>query len=143
VGSPCTGCWRRSPRAVLGAVGAVNTGWYTLPTLDQAYPGGLGIGLTPHDVVRRLGYPLVIFSGDRDTDGTAENFPRHAAAMAASGNRFDRAQFLLAYGQAEAARLGMRCHWKRVVVPGIAQEGMKMSAFAADYWIEGTAGQMG
>jgi pimeloyl-ACP methyl ester carboxylesterase len=129
------------PHAVLQAVGAANSGWYTLPTLDKAYPDGLGgIGLTQDDVVRLLGYPLVIFSGDLDIDGTAENFSRHPAAMAQGGNRFERAQFYLEYAQAEAVRLGVRCHWKRVVVPDVAHEGMKMSAFAADYWFDRTAG---
>src|SRR6516225_5144985 len=70
------------PHGVFQAVGAANSGWYTLPTLDLHYPDGLGgIGLTRDDVVRFLGYPLVIFSGDQDIDGTAENFPRHEAAM--------------------------------------------------------------
>jgi hypothetical protein len=67
-----------------------------LPTLDFDYPDGLGgIGLTREDVVRLLGYPLVIFSGDQDIDGTAENFPRHEAAMAQGPNRFTRAQFYI------------------------------------------------
>jgi hypothetical protein len=128
------------PHGIFAAVGAGNSGWYTLPTLDLPYPDGLGgIGLTGEDVVRLLGYPLVIFSGDQDIDGTAENFPRHEAAMAQGPNRFARAQFYLARGQAEAAKLGVPCRWNRVVVPGVAHEGMRMSAFAADYWF-GSAG---
>ena len=123
------------PHGIFAAVGAANSGWYTLPTLDLPYPDGLsGIGLTGEDVVRLLGYPLVVFSGDQDIDGTAENFPRHEAAMAQGPNRFARAQFYLARGQAEAAKLGVPCRWSRVVVPGVAHEGMRMSAFAADYW---------
>jgi hypothetical protein len=125
---------------IFEAVGAANSGWYTLPTLDLPYPDGVGgIGLGPEDVVRLLGYPLVIFSGDRDIDGTAENFPRHASAMAQGPNRFARAQFYLARGQAEAAKLGVPCRWRRVVVPGVAHEGTRMSAFAADHWF-GSAG---
>jgi hypothetical protein len=63
-----------------------------LPTLDLRYPDGLGsIGLTRDDVVRLLGYTLVIFSGDQDTDGTADNFPKHDAAMAQGPHRFARA----------------------------------------------------
>jgi hypothetical protein len=57
------------------------------------------------DVVRFLGYPLVMFSGDRDIDGTADNFPRHDAAMAQGSNRFARAQFYIDRGRAEAAKL--------------------------------------
>ena len=111
-----------------------------MPTLDLPYPDGLGgIGLTHDDVVRFLGYPLVIFSGDQDIDGTTENFPKHDAAMAQGPNRFARAQFYLDRGWAEAAKLGVPCRWSRVVVPGVAHEGMRMSAFAGNYWF-GTRG---
>jgi hypothetical protein len=79
----------------------------------------------------------VIFSGDQDIDGTPENFPRHEAAMAQGPNRFTRAQFYIAQGQAEAAKLGVPCRWSRVVVPAVAHEGMRMSAFAANYWFGG------
>jgi len=126
------------PHGIFEAVGAANPGWYTSPTLDLAYPDGLGgIGLTRDDVVRFLGYPLVIFSGDQDIDGTTENFPKHDAAMAQGPNRFARAQFYLERGRAEAARLGVPCRWNRVVVPGVAHEGMRMAAFAGDYWFGG------
>ena len=128
------------PHGIFEAVGAANPGWYTLPTLDLAYPDGLGgIGLTRDDIVRFLGYPLVIFSGDQDIDGTTENFPKQDAAMAQGPNRFARAQFYLERGRAEAARLGVPCRWSRVVVPGVAHEGMRMSAFAGDYWFGGKA----
>jgi hypothetical protein len=88
------------PHGIFEAVGAANSGWYTLPTLDLHYPDGIGgIGLTREDVVRLLGYPLVIFSGDQDIDGTAENFPRHEAAMAQGPNRFTRARSTLPAGR--------------------------------------------
>jgi pimeloyl-ACP methyl ester carboxylesterase len=126
------------PSGIFEAVGAANSGWYTLPTLDLRYPDGLGgIGLTRDDVLRFLGYPLVIFSGDQDIDGTAENFPRHDAAMAQGPNRFLRAQFYIDRGRAEAAKLGVPCRWSRVVVPGVAHEGMRMSAFAGAHWFGG------
>jgi hypothetical protein len=137
-------CWNASDRTVTTPtkpVGAANSGWHTLPTLDLSYPDGLGgIGLTRENVVRLLGYPLVIFSGDQDIDCMAENFPRHEAAMAQGPNRFTRAQFYIARGQAEAEKLGVPCRWSRVVVPGVAHEGMRMSAFAADYWFGGARG---
>lgn len=129
------------PHATLAAVGAANPGWYTLPTLDLPYPDGLGgIGLTRDDVVNFLGYPLVVFSGDRDIDGTTENFPKHESAMAQGPNRFERARFFLDYGQRAAARLGVPCRWHRVVVPEVAHEGMRMAAFAAQYWFDTAPG---
>jgi len=123
------------PPDIFEAVGAANSGWYTLPTLGLHDPDGLGgIGLTRDDVVRFLGYPLVILSGDQDIDGTTENFPRHDAAMAQGPNRFARAQFYVDRGQAEAAKLGVPCRWTRIVVRGVAHEGTRMSAFAGDCW---------
>ena len=56
------------------------------------------------------------------------------AAMAQGPNRFARAQFYIDCGRAEAAKFGVPCLWSRVVVPGVAHEGMRMSAFAGDYW---------
>lgn len=123
------------PHETLAAVGSANPGWYTLPTLDMAYPDGYaGIGLGRDDIARLLAYPLVIFAGDRDIDGTTENFPRHASAMAQGPNRFARAHFFLERGREEAAKLGVACNWRLVVVPGVGHEGMKMGAFAADHW---------
>ena len=54
--------------------------------------------------------------------------------MAQGPNRVERAKFYLERGRAEAARLGVPCRSTRVVVPGVAHEGMRMSAFAGDYW---------
>ena len=101
------------------AAGAANAGWYTLPTLDLPYPRGLGgIGLDGAAVVRWLGFPLVIFAGDRDTETEADNLPRHEAALAQGPHRFARAHAFLRAGQAEAARHGVPCRWRLVVVPG-------------------------
>lgn len=119
----------------LAAVGAANPGWYTLPTLKLPYPDGYGgIGLTQDDLTRLLGYPLIIFAGDRDIDGTSENFPKHESAMAQGPHRFARAHVFLARGRQEAAELGVPCNWQLVTVPGIGHQGMRMAAYAAKYW---------
>src|SRR5271154_3771944 len=77
------------PPGIFAAVGAANPGWYTLPTLDQPYPFGLGgIGLTADNLARFLAYPLVIFAGDRDIDSAAENLPNHEEARAQGPHRF-------------------------------------------------------
>jgi len=128
------------PHDIFEAVGAANSGWYTLPTLDRKYPEGLGgIGQMQDDIARLLAYPLVIFSGDRDIDTGSENLPRHDAAMSQGPHRLARSQSFLDYGQAAAARLGLPCNWRRVVVPGVAHEGMRMSDFAARYWFSPSA----
>jgi hypothetical protein len=124
------------PHGIFEAVGAANPGWYTLPTLDLPYPDGLGgIGLTLDDIVRLLAYKLVIFAGDRDVDGSAENFPNHDSAKAQGPHRFARAHFYLERGRGEAAKLGVACNWRLEAVPGVGHEGPGgMSAFAAGYW---------
>ena len=123
---------------IFEAVGPANAGWYTLPTLDAPYPQGLGgIGLTRDDVARLLAYPMVIFAGDQDTETEGPSLPSHAAARAQGPHRFARAHAYLERGRAEAARLGVACNWRLVVVPGIGHEGMRMSGIAGDYWFDG------
>jgi poly(3-hydroxybutyrate) depolymerase len=120
------------------AVAPANAGWYTLPTLDIPYPQGLGgIGLGHADVVRLLAYPMVIFAGDQDVETEGPSLPSHDAARAQGPHRFARAHNYLAQGQAEAARLGVPCNWRLIVVPGIGHEGMRMSGIAGDYWFDG------
>jgi len=129
------------PHAIFEAVGTANAGWYSEPTLDRAYPEGLGgIGLTRDDLVKLLAYPLTIFAGDRDTETDADNLPRHDAAMQQGPHRFARAHHYLERGRAEAAMLGVPCNWRIVVVPGVGHEGMRMSAFAAAHWFDGDTG---
>ena len=126
------------PHDWLEAAAPANAGWYTLPTLDLPYPEGLGgIGLEQGDVARLLGYPMTIFAGDRDTETAADNLPKHEAALRQGPHRFARAHYYLARGQAEAARLGVPCRWRLVVVPGIGHEGMRMSGIAAAAWFDG------
>ncbi len=128
------------PHHMFAAVGAANSGWYTEPTLDRAYPEGLGgIGLTPDDLVKLLVYPLVIFAGDCDVETGADNLPKHDAAMRQGPHRFARAHHYLERGQVAAATFGVPCNWRLVVVPGVGHDGMRMSAFAASHWFEDAA----
>lgn len=124
--------------AIFEAVAPANAGWYTLPSLDAPYPEGLGgIGLTDGDVARLLAYPMVIFAGDQDIETEGPSLPSHAAAKAQGPHRFARAHAYLERGRAEAARRGVACNWRLVVVPGIGHEGMRMSGIAGDYWFDG------
>jgi poly(3-hydroxybutyrate) depolymerase len=128
------------PHEMFEAVGAANSGWYTMPTLDHAFPEGLGgIGLTRDDLVRLLAYPLVIFAGDCDIETGADNLPKHAAAMQQGPHRFARAHHYLDSGRTAAAELGVPCNWRLVVVPGVGHDGMRMSVFAAAHWFDGAS----
>ena len=123
------------PLGLFEAVGAANSGWYTLPTLQRPYPDGYGgIGLSRDELARLLAYPLVLFAGDRDIDSNSENLPKHPTALAQGPHRFARAHFFLDRAREEATALGVACNWRLIVVPGVAHEGMRMAAFAAQYW---------
>lgn len=120
------------------AVAAGNPGWYTLPTLERAFPEGLGgLGLAQDDVARWLAYPLVILAGDRDILTDDENLPRNPEALAQGPTRFARAHNFHAAGLREAARLGVPCHWRLVPVAGIGHDGRAMGKAAAAWWFEG------
>jgi len=119
------------------AVFAANSGWYTLPALDQPFPEGLGgLGFGTSDLARWFAYPMVILAGDRDIDVNSENLPRHPEAMAQGPTRYARSAYFHDYARSEAARLGLEFNWKRVTVPGVAHDGAAMSRAAAAMWFE-------
>lgn len=117
------------------AIVAANSGWYTLPVLDQAFPAGLGgIGLTPADLARWLAFPLTVFAGDRDVDLSDPNLPSNPEALAQGPTRFARAHYFVEKGHAEAKRLGVACNWNLVTVPGVGHDGNAMGRAVAAHW---------
>ncbi|OYW32638.1 MAG: alpha/beta hydrolase [Rhizobiales bacterium 12-66-7] len=126
------------PHDWLEAATIGNPGWYTLPTLDRAFPEGLGgIGLAEADLLRLLAFPMTILAGDQDTETNAASLPSSPAALAQGPHRFARAHNYLAQGRAAAARRGVACNWRLVPVAGIGHDGRAMSAVAAALWFEG------
>lgn len=124
--------------ALYEAVAPANPGWYTLPTLERAFPEGLGgLGFGPADLARWLAYPMTLFAGDRDIDTVDENLPKSPEALAQGPTRFARAQFFLDMGRREAARLGVECRWTLVTVPGVGHDGCVMGKAVAAWWFEG------
>lgn len=120
------------------AIACGNAGWYSLPTLDRAFPEGLGgLGLRDAELEAWLAYPLLIMAGDADVETGAASLPRNPEALAQGPHRFARAWNLLAFARAEAARRGVPCHWRIEVVPGIGHDGDAMSKVCAAIWFEG------
>jgi len=120
------------------AIAVGNPGCYTLPTLDHVWPAGLaGVGLDEGHLKRLLAYPLTILAGDQDNDPAAPHLPADDFAMRQGAHRFARAQHYFDCGQREAARLGVPCHWRLQVVPGIGHDGAAMSAVCASLWFDG------
>lgn len=112
-----------------------NPGWYTLPTLDRPFPEGLGgLGLSEVDVHRWLGVPMCILAGDQDTDPSDPSLPGEPAAQAQGPTRFARAHYFFDFAQAQAAKLGVPCHWSLVPVHHVGHDGFAMGRAAAAHW---------
>jgi pimeloyl-ACP methyl ester carboxylesterase len=125
------------PHDALEAVTVGNPGWYSLPTLAEPFPGGLGgIGLTDEDVVRLLACPMTILAGDQDIETSGPSLPAQPEAVAQGPHRFARAHHYFEAGKAEAARRGVACNWRLVPVAGIGHDGAAMSRVAAALWFE-------
>lgn len=115
-----------------------NSGWYTLPTLERRFPEGLGgLGLGEAELARWLAWPMVIFAGDQDIVTDDPHLPAQPEALAQGPMRYARAQFMLDFAKAEAARRGLPCNWSLITVPGIGHDGAAMSRAAAAWWYEG------
>lgn len=123
---------------------AANSGWYTLPTLERRFPEGLGgLGLSEAELARWLAWPMVIFAGDQDIVTSDPSLPAQPEALAQGPMRYARAQFMLDFAKAEAARRGLACNWTLITVPGIGHDGAAMSRAAASWWFEGRIPSVG
>jgi hypothetical protein len=111
---------------------AANAGSYAMPTLEIAFPFGLGGSEVDADGLRGLlAFPLTVMAGTEDIDNTTENFPREPQAVAQGATRFARAHAYVASAHAQAKAFQAPCFWSIIDVPGVAHDGKRMSAAAA------------
>jgi hypothetical protein len=109
-----------------------NAGSYAMPTLDVAFPFGLGeTGTDTAGLRALLEFPLTVMAGTADIDNTSENFPREPGAMAQGDTRFARAHAYIAAARAKAAADAITCAWTIIDVPDVGHDGKRMSAAAA------------
>jgi hypothetical protein len=109
-----------------------NAGTYAMPTLDIAYPYGLGgTGLTDGDLRRLLAFRLTVMAGTADIDTTSEHFPHDKHAMAQGPTRYARAHQFIATAREQADRLGIKCAWTIVDVKDVGHDGERMAQAAA------------
>ena len=111
---------------------AANSGSYTLPVRDEAFPFGLG-GADLDDAGLRALFarPLTILLGDADVDPTDAHLPREPAAMRQGPHRFARGHHYLEAARREAERLGVPLAWRLAIAPGVGHSGEHMAPFAA------------
>jgi len=110
---------------------AANAGWYTLPSLDVAFPYGLK-GSTIDVAALRAAWarPLVVLLGESDIDPKSSAL-RHTPEADAQGlYRFARGQFFYAQARAAAATSHAPFNWTLATAPGIAHSNKGMAPFA-------------
>ncbi|MBK1662619.1 hypothetical protein, partial [Paracraurococcus ruber] len=109
-----------------------NSGWYSMPRWDVAFPYGLGgTGATEAGLAAALGRPVTILLGEEDRDPQHPQLRRDAGSDAQGTNRFDRGHAFFAAAQAAAARLQAPFAWQLRTVPGVAHSNAGMARAAA------------
>ena len=118
-------------RRMLLAV-AANAGWYTFPTVEEAWPYGFGgTGMTKDDLPPFLASNLVLLLGDQDIDPQHDSLRRTPEAMRQGMHRFERGHRFFESGQCLAHELGVEFNWQIQTVPGVAHDNAGMAPAAA------------
>lgn len=111
---------------------AANSGSYTMPLADIAYPFGLGgTGCGDDDLRALFSRPLLLLLGDADTDPDHHQLPREPEAMKQGPHRFARGHHYFDTARREAARLGVPLAWELATAPRVAHSAEDMAPHAA------------
>lgn len=120
------------PKTRAKLVMAANSGWYTMPNLDEKWPYGLGgMGLSNADLRRFVSFPLVLLLGEKDNDPTHYQLARGPEVDRQGDNRFARGQYYHSYGQELAKKLNVPFKWRVIPVPGVGHQNGGMVDAAA------------
>lgn len=111
---------------------AANSGSYTLPVHDEAYPFGLGgLGVNEDDLRALYSRRLTVLLGDADCDPHHPQLPREPGAMRQGAHRFARGQYYFELARKRAASLGVSFNWRIATAPGVAHSNADIAPFAA------------
>ena len=111
---------------------SANAGTYAMPTLDVAWPFGLGETELDDGTLRPLlEFPIIVMTGTLDIKTTGRFFPKGPRSMRQGAHRHERAHNYVRAGHAAAAALGTKCAWTVINVPGVGHDGERMSLAAA------------
>ncbi|MEJ0020203.1 MAG: alpha/beta hydrolase [Acetobacteraceae bacterium] len=111
---------------------SANAGTYAMPTLEIAWPFGLGETEIDADTLRPLlEFPITVMTGTNDIKTTGRYFPKGPRSMRQGATRHERAHSYVQAGHAAAETLGTRCAWTVIDVPDVGHDGERMSIAAA------------
>lgn len=123
------------PEAKINRALAANSGWYTLPDFNEAYPYGLkNSPASENDLKKAFGRELVVFLGNLDNENeTRGHLRKTPESMKQGAHRFSRGNFFYEKAKQESERLGIDNNWKKMVVQGIGHSYKEMGAAAARF----------
>jgi pimeloyl-ACP methyl ester carboxylesterase len=114
---------------------AANSGWYTLPDFETAFPYGLkDTGMAADEIRKALQSRLVVFLGELDDENETRGSLRETPEADRQGpGRLERGRYFFASAQNLAAELDTEMKWTIEVVPGVGHEYRRMADAAAEY----------
>lgn len=121
------------PESNLRLAIAANSGWYTVPDLEQKFPYGLKharFSFTQADLMRWSKRYVYILRGVDDTE-RSDNLRQNAETDAQGQNRFERAGFMFD----KIKSVNAETNWRLIDVPKVAHDQKKM-AVAAQYVLD-------
>jgi poly(3-hydroxybutyrate) depolymerase len=111
---------------------SANAGTYAMPSLQTAWPFGLGeTELDTQALGRLLEFPITVMTGTQDIKTTGRYFPKGPRSMRQGATRHERAHNYVRAGHEAAEALGTRCAWTVINVPDVGHDGERMSVAAA------------
>lgn len=109
---------------------AANSGWYTYPSEEDAYPYGLaGAPYSKERIQAAFARPLVVFLGTDDTPDQG-SFRTRASAMEQGSDRVLRGEGFFEFAQKKAAELGFNFQWRLEYAQGIGHDYRGMAGAA-------------
>ena len=114
---------------------ASNSGWYTVPSHDAAFPTGLAEApIKPAMLEKAFARKLVVFLGERDDENETRGHLVRNPRMDRQGlHRLARGGYFYEVAKKQAEARGAPFRWEKVVIPGVGHDYRKMSEAAADY----------
>lgn len=114
---------------------AANSGWYTLPSFDQAFPYGLkDSGIAEEQLEAAFASRLVVFLGEEDDEDETRGSVRRTPEADAQGlHRLARGKHFFSKAREAAEAVGADFAWAMEIVPGVGHDYRRMSAAAAHY----------
>jgi pimeloyl-ACP methyl ester carboxylesterase len=114
---------------------AANSGWYTVPTLADKFPYGIGNGFVSTNQVRRaFSRRLVVMLGQLDDENETRGDLMRTPQIDVQGlGRLQRGKHFYDAATVTSKQMAAPLRWEILVVPGVGHDFRKMSDAAADF----------